>query len=1173
MSTGDKKVNIYLKKFLPRDQMVENFQDLVQKFTEDLYARLYSQSGIFSGGDLSSSAVDTFDISTPNIATNSEGKDMILDPSEASLIPFQNTNLIDYFVGLRQNIVPDGAETNVRTGKLKYIFFKEIIGERADPDVVVDDTDGTMTIRVNSVTEAGVSNAGRKVLVFLKATEDGGGVGPQSLITPIEELTVQFDGSNNFVETVTGLGQVATNISTDVNDYEVILIGPTVKRNTDLRTIPEIAFLGIVTGAGSGSSPTSFDQTDRVILSSLTPSPGTGLLAQLSTLLEEGGTVTHDDSVAGRMTWSSDLKIRPFGTSDFITVSAASIDLADDEVAFIELPDPFVTSTLPMQKAARSSAGLTSLNRFWIFHRHGVLVAARGGLQFEQGEQRQLDDIVIGNAVFFSNDDAIRYIDSDNTYHFDADGGSDNADLVIGSKVNFGNIGNNDLFRFVSGGTPSYQFLLDNIQRFSINEDGDSAASRDFSAVRDISAGRNSKATGDSLDGSATAYSTATGSLISTNASLNETHDLTLNRRLFRPTPNSPNDRLINIAPSTITLADGSLFTLSDGTILSNYTGGTANFNNGTVTGGGASFTVIDFTGQASQWAKYSVNLLNDDTISVLSGGGFGATQAAALDPPLEAGALASFIVAVQDNGSAGVGTIENIAELNFERLPASGGAAPPGNDTEIIFNDGGVFGANSAFIFDKSTGNLGVGTAVNNTEGRLNVLNSSGDVTLGLFRFSDGQFDGASLRTFRSRGTEASPTAILSGDRISEFRTKAFDGTSFEQATRIRFQATENWAVGANGASMTFQTTANGDTGFSNFTIYDQNGNWGIGTTSPLASLDVRNGGIRTENAVDGQFVALDLQNSQASAGGSTNETIRIDFNHAGLSAGGIIVGRESDYTSAANEDAFMAFNIVENGIDGEAMRITSDRTILLLKGLLKTFDDAVADATPTADMTIKSGDKSAGTGDSGDVVLQPGISVGGTRGTINFLDGSEGTSAHVWTSKSTGGQGNWAPLPGGSGGISGEWRGNALDTEEFDERVFKFQSPPGVNILTMYVKVPQSYVPGSQIKTLLGLYSPSASNRFRMLISTILIKKGVDAIDTTTNVNVANTGDIINTVANQYREGIIDLTDVDGEINSVAVSPGDLLKLLFTRTTATVSEDSADVRFVPSSTEVNFG
>lgn len=50
-----------------------------------------------------------------------------------------------------------------------------------------------------------------------------------------------------------------------------------------------------------------------------------------------------------------------------------------------------------------------------------------------------------------------------------------------------------------------------------------------------------------------------------------------------------------------------------------------------------------------------------------------------------------------------------------------------------------------------------------------------------------------------------------------------------------------------------------------------------------------------------------------------------------------------------------------------------------------------------------------------SGNINLQIGTAVSGTRGKITIVDGSEGTSGQVWTSTDTVGSGHWAALPSG--------------------------------------------------------------------------------------------------------------------------------------------------------------
>lgn len=79
-------------------------------------------------------------------------------------------------------------------------------------------------------------------------------------------------------------------------------------------------------------------------------------------------------------------------------------------------------------------------------------------------------------------------------------------------------------------------------------------------------------------------------------------------------------------------------------------------------------------------------------------------------------------------------------------------------------------------------------------------------------------------------------------------------------------------------------------------------------------------------------------------------------------------------------------------------------------------SVNSSTNNALQTGDVRIETGNKSAGTGNSGSIVSRTGTSSGGTRGKIVFQDGSEGTTGHVWTSSNTTGSGAWAPASGGS-------------------------------------------------------------------------------------------------------------------------------------------------------------
>lgn len=101
--------------------------------------------------------------------------------------------------------------------------------------------------------------------------------------------------------------------------------------------------------------------------------------------------------------------------------------------------------------------------------------------------------------------------------------------------------------------------------------------------------------------------------------------------------------------------------------------------------------------------------------------------------------------------------------------------------------------------------------------------------------------------------------------------------------------------------------------------------GNVGIGTTVP----DVL---FHSAEATDGDSIVGLFENSQANAAASTNETTQIRFGFGGDNdAARFVIGKEADYTSAANSDSFMAFYTDTDGTASEKMRISSAGSLLV--------------------------------------------------------------------------------------------------------------------------------------------------------------------------------------------------------------------------------------------------
>lgn len=174
--------------------------------------------------------------------------------------------------------------------------------------------------------------------------------------------------------------------------------------------------------------------------------------------------------------------------------------------------------------------------------------------------------------------------------------------------------------------------------------------------------------------------------------------------------------------------------------------------------------------------------------------------------------------------------------------------------------------------------------------------------------------------------------------------------------------------------------------------------------------------------------------------------------------------------------------------------------------------------------------------------------------------------------------GASQWVPLGSGGGGGSFNWhpvpgRSPIEEDTEIGEIVYRFSEvSASAQQIRAYVKVPESYVVGKQIVLYVSGFSPSTSNDWRFQTSTSLVRADTDAISSITNTEISQSANITNSVANQYRKLTMDLTDSVGEINSVMVSPGDLLRVTLTRITPTGTDDTEDVRIVASATEVKF-
>lgn len=172
---------------------------------------------------------------------------------------------------------------------------------------------------------------------------------------------------------------------------------------------------------------------------------------------------------------------------------------------------------------------------------------------------------------------------------------------------------------------------------------------------------------------------------------------------------------------------------------------------------------------------------------------------------------------------------------------------------------------------------------------------------------------------------------------------------------------------------------------------------------------------------------------------------------------------------------------------------------------------------------------------------------------------------------------------IVGGSGGGSGG--GNigsvGLDYIESTNAPVFAQTAIGINYyeyepalsqaLYLLIKVPDAYLPGNQI-FLYGMWQ-NADSSGNALLSTqsTLIRVGTDGISSTTNQRTSTNSAVTMSGGNQdiSQEIVFDLTDSSGQINSVAVSAGDLIKI---RIYENASTTASPLWYISNASEVTF-
>ena len=321
-----------------------------------------------------------------------------------------------------------------------------------------------------------------------------------------------------------------------------------------------------------------------------------------------------------------------------------------------------------------------------------------------------------------------------------------------------------------------------------------------------------------------------------------------------------------------------------------------------------------------------------------------------------------------------------------------------PGSNGDLFYNNNGSIGAAANFFFDDATNRLGINqtsptapvhiTGESGNSGRLRIdqYNSTSDAP-------DVQF-------YRSRGTPAAPAALNDNDVVSDIQSFAYNGVSFVESGRIRFQADgtdgdSDFAISTRiSGSLTprFEITNTGLPRFGNsYTLPAQDGTLNQALLSDGA-------GTVSFQTID----YADLANTPTNVSAFANDANYIDLTD--LSAGGDLAYDDStgefSFTERTDQEVRNLFSgtgdITYSSATGEISFNNSTGFIT---------DPGVASLSGTAGEVVVS--QSTGTVQIGlptDVIIQGNLTVKGATTTIESNTLSVGDNLIVLNNDATG-------------------------------------------------------------------------------------------------------------------------------------------------------------------------
>ena len=156
-------------------------------------------------------------------------------------------------------------------------------------------------------------------------------------------------------------------------------------------------------------------------------------------------------------------------------------------------------------------------------------------------------------------------------------------------------------------------------------------------------------------------------------------------------------------------------------------------------------------------------------------------------------------------------------------------------------------------------SGDVGIGTETPDHTFELATQNRVATIYLTTHR-DDGGYLAGSFVGRSSRGTQENPSSTMEGDQLASFGGKGYGDTGFGTPppnARMAIEAAQDWSDSTKGTEILFSTTQIGQSAAAERMRISDNGNIGIGTSSPESPLhlytDEGTGILRLQSSFNG--------------------------------------------------------------------------------------------------------------------------------------------------------------------------------------------------------------------------------------------------------------------------------------------------------------------------------